>query len=924
MFSQFWRERCNDAFDSMRDDLAGGRAHGAALAQQGQESRNLVMQQAGQLVLAFAALRDGQAEAAQKILQQRLLQMELDLLNGLLLHYVQALIYSNQGRYQLAYDYSHQYLLPLTKNYHGRESMRALLALGVFAAEYNQPEEAMRHYFAALELVDSLRLPRWWRAHINANIAEILCHSGNAEDAEPLLQEAMQLANQPDKAWLQTYVATIFAVCQLVLNKYESAYQALAPQVQLVEREMHAGKLTHARKCTLCLCIAAYTLAQRNRLEDAERLYTLLEAYAHLVDEQQHRAYVYWVHGHLLHKRGQLQQACDALNAAVDALGNVDFDFMPLRVRLELSEIYGELGNWQSALLEHQHYHALYERAQGKASRMHMQVLMIQSELREAENARLHAEKAMAERRELAESLRHSLAERDTILENSMVGIAFLNPQGEIRWSNATLANIFGLPEAMSNSSTLEQYFANPADYARMLETVRVGSDKHGGRPFEDECRMLRGDGSAIWVYLSGRAVRTTDANSGTVWVVMDITRRHQLEADLNRSEEHYRLVVENAVEGIAVVQDEVIVFANPCILDLTNIPREEILGQPFLPLIHQDDRAAVMARHHARLRGVPQEKYHSFRTVRNIDGQTRWVESSAVLIEWEGRPATVMFINDISERKKLEDNLKESLRERETILENSMVGIAFLNAEGRVKWANNAMVQMFGGVLHEHIGKSLEPMYPSRQEYLATGALAAQAVSRGESFSTELQMRRVNGSTFWATLSGRAVNRHDLSQGTVWAMVDIDQRRKLEQELAKSEEHHRQVVDNVTEGIMVVQDGKIVFANPRVLQISGRTHEELFQMSFLSDVHPDDVDYVVEQHRLRTAGLPCEKSFCFRIAKPHTDEVIWIEISAVVIEWEGRSASLSFLNDVTSRRNLEESLRQSHLERVHLQTPAI
>ena len=921
LFSQFWRERCNDAFDSMRDDLAGGRAHGRALAEQGEASRNMVMQQAGHLVLAFAALRDGQAEQAQKILQLRLLQMTKDDINVLLLHYVQALIYSNQGRYQLAYEYSQQHLLPLVKNYSGRESMRALLALGVFAAEYNQPEEAMRRYFNALELVDSLRLPKWWRAHINANIAEILCHSGNAEDAEPLLIEAMQLANQPDKAWLQTYVATIFAVSQLVLGKYESAYSALAPQVEMVEMEMRSGELTHARKCTLCLCICAYTLAARNRLEEAERLFALLEAYAHLVDEQQHRAYVCWVRGHLLHQRGHLEKAAIALNEAVEALGKVDLDFMPLRVHLELSEIYGELGQWQNALFEHQQYHALYERAQGKASRMHMQIIMIQSELREAETARLHAEKAMSERRELAENLRHSLAERDTILENSMVGIAFLNPQGQVRWSNATLANIFGIPEVDLKNSTLRKYFANPADYARTQETVRVGSDNHGGKPFEDECRMLRGDGSVIWVYLSGRAVPTLDANSGTVWVVMDITRRHQLEADLNRSEEHYRLVVENAVEGIAVVQDNTIVFANPFILELTDVARGEIIGTPFLPFIHPDDREGVIARYKGRLQGLPQEKHHTFRTIRPYDDTLRWVETSAVLIEWEGRPATVMFINDVTERKKLQDNLKESLRERETILENSMVGIAFLNAEGRVKWANMAMLQMFGGELEEHIGKSLEPMYPSRQEYLATGALAAQAVGRGESFSTELQMRRADGSLFWATLSGRAVNQGDLSLGTVWAMVDIDQRRKLEQELAKSEEHHRQVVDNVTEGIMVVQDGKIVFANPRVLQISGRSHDELFQMSFLSDVHPDDVEYVIEQHRLRAAGLPCEKSFCFRIAKPHSNEVIWIENSVVVIEWEGRPASLSFLNDVTGRRNLEESLRQSHLERVHLQT---
>ncbi|MBI3228801.1 MAG: PAS domain S-box protein, partial [Burkholderiales bacterium] len=587
LFSQFWRERCNDAFECMRDDLAGGRAQGLALAQQGEASKNMVMQQAGQLVLAFAALRDGQAEQAQKMLQMRLLQMTKDPINLLLLHNIQALIHSNQGRYQLAYEYAHQHLMPLLKNYQGRESMRALLAMGVFAVEYNQPEEAMRHYFNALEIVATLRLAKSWRAHLNANIGELLCHSGNAEDAEPLLLEAIELARQPDKPWLQTYVATIFAMCQLVLDKHENALEAIAPQVRTFETELRAGTLSHPRNCTLCLCIAAYALAARNRLDEAERLFALLEVHVDKIDEQQHLAYVYWLRGHLLHRRGNLEQACVALNQAVAALGNVDFDFMPLRVRLELSEIYSELGDWKSSLEEYRQYHALFERAQGKASRMHMQVLLIQSELREAENARKHAEKAAMERRELADNLRHSLAERDTILENSMVGIAFMNPQGEIIWCNATLGNIFGLSPEEYKSMDLQQHFADSADFARMRDTVSGSQNRDGGPPFEDECRMLRADGSAIWVYLSGRSVPTNNTKRGTVWVVMDISRRHQLEIDLNRSEEHYRLVVDNAVEGIAVLQDGKIVFANPFIIELTKVDSSEILGTSFMPFIH-------------------------------------------------------------------------------------------------------------------------------------------------------------------------------------------------------------------------------------------------------------------------------------------------------------------------------------------------
>ncbi|WP_338846507.1 PAS domain S-box protein [Massilia sp. W12] len=920
MFSHFWRERCNDAFDNMRDDLAGGRATGLALQEQGRSCRDVVMQQAGHLVLAFAALRSGHTAQAQKLLQQLQPALHPDIPNRLLFHTIQALIYSTQGLYREAWEYGQGQLIPLLSQYQGRENLRALLSLGVFAVEYNQAEEAMRHYFSALDLLRKLRLPARWRAHINANLGEILCNSGNPEDAEAMLQEAMTIAhNEPERFWLQTYVSTIYAMCQLALGKYQEAYQALLPQLRALERELEADSQARISQSVLCLCIAVWLLSEQNQLNEAKRLFDLLQSRSGQIEEQQHQAYLCWVRGHLLHKQGDLLEAAKSLQQAVAVLGNVEFDFMALRVRQELSDIFGKLGDWQQALQEYQNYHALYERAQGRASRMHIQVLHIQSELREAENARRMAEQTMAERKELADSLRQSLAERDTILQNSMVGIAFLDGDACLHWANLAFATIFGLNPVDAIGHTLQKYFIEAPDYARMLDTALLSRSGKGG--FEAECRMRRADGSQIWVWLSGRAVRADQTHSGTVWVAMDITRRHQLEQELNRSETQHRLVVDNAVEGIVMLQAGRIMFANPSILQMANLTRKEVIGAEFLQFVHEEDRERVLRHHQNRMAGQMVDRYITYRTSALAGQQLRWVESSAVAIEWEGSLASVVFVNDITERKRLEDNLRASLAERETILEHSLVGIAFLNAQGRVKWANHAMLQIFGGRLEQYLGTSLEPMYPSREAYLETGAMAAQAVRRGEAFSTELQMRRGNGELFWASLSGRAVHTTDLEQGTVWAVLDIDRRRKLEAELAKSEEHHRAVVDNVTEGIMVVQEGRIVFANPRVQQISGRSQQELFSMPVFADVHPDDLEMVKTQYEKRLRNEPAEKYFAFRIRNHQSGEISWIEISAVPIEWEGKPASLSFLNDITNRRNLEESLRQSHAERVHLQT---
>ncbi len=659
-----WRERCNEAFDLMRDDAAASRQIGVEMVSAA--NGNEIVQLCGELIQAYCNYRQSSCDQTYAKLSDLLPRFERCGEPQALVWclFCMAAVSSGRGLYQVAYEFGQKRLIPIVQQLEPcREAVRTLVMLGVLAIEYNQPEEAMSHYFSALAMARTLGLANHWMAHIKANIGEILCNSGNAEEAENLLQEALELIADDPGSWVHTYISTIYAMCELALEKYETAFAALEYQVQSLEAELDRDPQANIPHSELCLSIAAYTLAEMGQTACAQKLFAPVLARLGKTIEAQHQCYIWWICGHLHHRNNRLDQAVAALEEALHSIGVVDFDFVSLRAQQELMQIYAEQGAWQQAFLAHQRYHAMFARTQGKASRMHLHILHIQEEWREADTARRHAEQVMAER----QRLRESLEERDLLLENSMVGISFLNPAGRMKWANRPLLQMFGVP---------------PGDY----------------------------------------------------------------------------------------------------------------------------------------------------------------------------------------------------------------------------------------------FGASLEAFYSSREEYLRVGAEAVKALAEGKPFATETRMRHSDGHLFWVSLSGRAVNQGDLSQGTVWAMVDIDHRRRLEDALMKSEEHHRQVVNNVTEGIMVSQDGKIVFANPRVLQISGRTQEELFSMPFLADVHPDDVLRVQDEYRRRSRGERTEKYYTFRIVHPRTGEVRWIELSAVIIEWESKPASLSFLNDITERKHLEDSLQQSHQEMVRLQ----
>jgi PAS domain S-box-containing protein len=142
--------------------------------------------------------------------------------------------------------------------------------------------------------------------------------------------------------------------------------------------------------------------------------------------------------------------------------------------------------------------------------------------------------------------------------------------------------------------------------------------------------------------------------------------------------------------------------------------------------------------------------------------------------------------------------HMKSVLEEREIILQNSIVGIAFLTHSGRLRWANRAMLDIFG--IEGRPGVSMERLYTSREQYLEIGAIASGALARGEVFEHEVQMRRLDGTPIWVFLSGKAVSRDDLRQGTVWVIMNITQRKELEQQLIterkKSEAEIREALE--------------------------------------------------------------------------------------------------------------------------------
>jgi PAS domain S-box-containing protein len=171
--------------------------------------------------------------------------------------------------------------------------------------------------------------------------------------------------------------------------------------------------------------------------------------------------------------------------------------------------------------------------------------------------------------------------------------------------------------------------------------------------------------GIALMIWLLGRSYRTEiDVRIKAEEL---LSRKNEelgtLNEALQKSEERYKSLVENADEAIIVIQDGSIKYVNSRSIASFGYSEQEFLSIPIFNLVHPEDREAVTRRYLQKISGDKTPTRNTYRAFHK-NGHTKWIEISSVLVDWEGRPATLNLITDISERRRTEEE-KRNLEER-------------------------------------------------------------------------------------------------------------------------------------------------------------------------------------------------------------------------------------------------------------------
>jgi len=298
------------------------------------------------------------------------------------------------------------------------------------------------------------------------------------------------------------------------------------------------------------------------------------------------------------------------------------------------------------------------------------------------------------------EALRQSEEKYRSLFESAMEGIYRTTPEGKFISANPAMAKLFGYKspqELMENITNIsKQLYAEPEDRYNLIKLLEKSEVTKGF-----ETQLLNKDGNPIWVSLTSRAIRNKE---GTIvyyeGTIEDITERKKSEKALLESEEKYRILVENALEGIFVIQDMKLAFVNTATARVTGYTIEELSTRPFIEFVHPEDRDMVMKQHLRRLKGELVSDPYSFRVV-CMDGSIRWGELTAILIDWKGKQATLNFLTDITNRKKIEKDILLEKENLKTLSDNAPFGMALIDSD-HFTYINPKFKEMFGYDLNE------------------------------------------------------------------------------------------------------------------------------------------------------------------------------------------------------------------------------
>ncbi len=403
-----------------------------------------------------------------------------------------------------------------------------------------------------------------------------------------------------------------------------------------------------------------------------------------------------------------------------------------------------------------------------------------------------------------------------------------------------------------------------------------------------------------------------------------DITDLKRAEEALRESEEKFKVLAETSTAAIFHVQGIRTVSVNKAAETITGYSKAELLNMNYWDIIHPDFRELVKVRSLARQRNESVPSQYEIKLLTK-SGETRWAELTAGLVYYQGKPAAVATIYDITERKRAELMIKESETKFRAIFEQAAIGIAYVDENDHIKSTNKRFCDILGYEQGELTDLTYNDITYTDDIALTKEYLDQLKARKIPSYSCEKRYFRKDGSTVWTNVTVSRISINDAEKYHMLVIEDITARKQAEEELSKAEIHlaKAQRIAQVGSWEVALKDPSLDLKNVdvqwsaemyRILGLGPKARTTGFRQ-FLDLVHPEDRAILTGvQNDLLTNKS--NNSVDIRIiARDGIEKILHTE-SSVETDDSGHITRLyGTAQDVTERRRMEEAIRKARDE---------
>ena len=395
----------------------------------------------------------------------------------------------------------------------------------------------------------------------------------------------------------------------------------------------------------------------------------------------------------------------------------------------------------------------------------------------------------------------------------------------------------------------------------------------------------------------------------GRVWSFRDVTEQRKTLSSLQVTQANYRSVVESTGDSIFMVDRE------GCYLFM-NTHHQRKLGDIAEKYLEKRMRVMLPPGEEQRF---DQNLQRVIANRRQIQDELRWLSKDYVRRftpvkddESEEVRAVTVVLTDISDWKAAEQEVKNNEERLKILFDYAPEAYLLTDIKGTFIESNRGATYLTGYTPDDLRGRNIFTMGLIGSMHITkTAVLFAKNALGRPTGPDEVHISRKDGKVIYAEVMTYPIRIR--TQSLVMTIArDITERKASEEALKHREEQYRLLVNNAGEGVFVIRDTQIIFANPKSSEIFGHSPENLVHSSIMDIIHPDDQEEFSNLLDRALGGEQIHAGVSLR-GQTITKEICWLEVGMVEITWQNQPAILLLCMDVTKQKIAQDALVQSN-----------